>query len=476
MDDIFWEDYYAVLQVNYNAEPDIITGAYRLLSKKYHPDLNRSREAEAKMKLVNIAYNVLGDERRRAEYNAEWLRRTGNENRRQWDGACSVTGFYDESEYNKARQKNEQVLVAREQAEKYYGHIKNGDYDAAYDCISLYDKKNIRRADFRKWREEIGRRYELRSYSAEFFKCVHNLRANKKLFDDAYEFTVRICERDVASNRYTDYKNSKIVVVENGRYGVYLGYADVKQFIKEYADGGQDVVDTNAAIEYWHRDRAIHDELTGLYNLSGFIDTSKSEISRYNRHKSPFSIVLFEVREETSPFAVIKGAGDAGLSGSGDTTRNGSSCAIAKALSGVILKARKAACPRPPDKDILELTGRFLSVSLRDLDAACRLKDGKFAALLAETDMQAAYMAVNRICRDYNRLFLSANERRRYHAMYAGVCEYDSRSVVSTLKKCSANLAITKLSGRLSVAKIVTWRKNLNYTGDKKREKFKQRV
>jgi len=61
-------DYYAVLQVDPRAEPDVIHAAYRRLAAKYHPDVNPSPEAAQQMTEINAAYAVLKDPDQRAEY------------------------------------------------------------------------------------------------------------------------------------------------------------------------------------------------------------------------------------------------------------------------------------------------------------------------------------------------------------------------------------------------------------------------
>ncbi|MFO8069916.1 MAG: molecular chaperone DnaJ [Alkalibacterium sp.] len=62
------EDFYDLLGVSKDASQEEIKKAYRKLSKTYHPDINKESNAEDKFKKISEAYEVLGDEQKRAAY------------------------------------------------------------------------------------------------------------------------------------------------------------------------------------------------------------------------------------------------------------------------------------------------------------------------------------------------------------------------------------------------------------------------
>lgn len=62
------KDFYQLLGVSKTSSPDEIKKAYRKLALQYHPDRNKSKEAEDKFKEINQAYEVLSDAQKRQQY------------------------------------------------------------------------------------------------------------------------------------------------------------------------------------------------------------------------------------------------------------------------------------------------------------------------------------------------------------------------------------------------------------------------
>ena len=63
-----FKDYYTTLGVTKNASQEEIQRAYRKLARKYHPDVNKTPDAEEKFKDIGEAYEVLKDPDKRAKY------------------------------------------------------------------------------------------------------------------------------------------------------------------------------------------------------------------------------------------------------------------------------------------------------------------------------------------------------------------------------------------------------------------------
>ena len=65
-----YKDYYEILGVSRDADSAAIKSAYRKLARKYHPDVNKTKEAEEKFKDINEAYEVLSDKSKRQRYDS----------------------------------------------------------------------------------------------------------------------------------------------------------------------------------------------------------------------------------------------------------------------------------------------------------------------------------------------------------------------------------------------------------------------
>jgi curved DNA-binding protein CbpA len=74
------KNYYEILEVSEKASKEIIEKAYKVLAKKYHPDMNidNPKEAAEKFKEISEAYEVLCDNTKRAELDEFLSQNRGN--------------------------------------------------------------------------------------------------------------------------------------------------------------------------------------------------------------------------------------------------------------------------------------------------------------------------------------------------------------------------------------------------------------
>lgn len=89
------EDLYGILGVARDASQDEIKRAFRRLAMEYHPDRNKSEDAEQRFKQINAAYEVLSDPEKRARYDRFGMSGVGGAGAQGFQGFEGFGGFGD---------------------------------------------------------------------------------------------------------------------------------------------------------------------------------------------------------------------------------------------------------------------------------------------------------------------------------------------------------------------------------------------
>ena len=135
-------DHYETLKIKRNASRRDIKHAYYGLSKKFHPDVNQNEGAEDHFKQIQEAYNVLGDERKKVEYD------------RELNNGYSYGGNYGSSSDGSVFRRGD--FKRRTSGPIYTGRTKVYDFDEYY---REHYGKNVKKAPnmgFYSWSAKSG--------------------------------------------------------------------------------------------------------------------------------------------------------------------------------------------------------------------------------------------------------------------------------------------------------------------------------
>jgi len=91
-----YKDYYKILGVDRDISHAELKKSYRKLARKYHPDVSKEKDAEERFKEINEAYEVLGNEENRAQYDnlgANWKNGQNFNPPPGWDGGFDFGQF-----------------------------------------------------------------------------------------------------------------------------------------------------------------------------------------------------------------------------------------------------------------------------------------------------------------------------------------------------------------------------------------------
>lgn len=141
------KDYYEILEVNQKASKEIIEKAYRVLAKKYHPDLysgEKRKEAEQQLKDINEAYQVLSNTFLREQYDKEITK--------------EVQGYQNSQNPQKLKKNpakdNRKNTKHTSQKQETRGNHKIGSLMAIVDILKEIFKQRTRKNGSRKLKKE----------------------------------------------------------------------------------------------------------------------------------------------------------------------------------------------------------------------------------------------------------------------------------------------------------------------------------
>jgi curved DNA-binding protein len=115
-----FKDYYSTLGLKRSATPEQIKRAYRRLARKYHPDVSKEADAEARFKEVAEAHEALHDPERRAAYDEL------DDRRRRGESFEPPTGW--RTDFDGQRSAADAQAQAEHSAffESLFGHVRSG--------------------------------------------------------------------------------------------------------------------------------------------------------------------------------------------------------------------------------------------------------------------------------------------------------------------------------------------------------------
>lgn len=320
-------DHYKILQVNFGAEKDDVTAAYRRLCKAYHPDLNPTPEAEEMMKRLNLAYAAVCEDQQTRESTVK--------KRQQWKDMSMVRRAHD-------------------CVNNYFSALTSGDYAAAYELISDYDKAYVTLSSFCEWRKSVQRLFTMKEFNVSTTGTVvqHELSGSESA--PAIRHIISIVEKNVVLQTTDSYNMLKMTILERDNWKVFLGYRDLNEIAKIFEDLSLRQ-EKGEMTRHWEQYCSTTCRELNMLNLSGLLSRANAELYRCRRYKQQMVIACFRVKV-ISPYA-----------------------------------------EKELNSELVEASAKAISEVLRETDIPAYLGNGVFAVLLVELRKKHAELITKRI-------------------------------------------------------------------------------
>jgi len=304
---------YRVLGVKVGAEMADVTTSYRQLCREYHPDISDDPSAEELMKQINIAYTVLREKfkresafRERQPYTrptrryptAEaWQPQTETETRRPTAEAYQQAAqAHHQRAAERAAASAEAEVEARLVLHGYFKALNTFDYAKAYSFLSAHDKKNITLESFSQWRESVARLYPMREFKIAGGSSIAVITWGGDTVFHARKFRVVITEDDYTDNATQSGDIDKLVINENGDWGVFLGYKEVKELTRTFDKRFENKKKRDIAKRWQEYTAGLNPEYNML-NMDGMRKAVSKELYRQRRYGGSMTFAAISIKQ-----------------------------------------------------------------------------------------------------------------------------------------------------------------------------------
>jgi curved DNA-binding protein CbpA len=302
---------YRVLGVKVGAGLSDVTTSYRQLCREYHPDISDDPAAEELMKQINIAYTVLREKfkretvfRERQSYTRSTRRYPTAETRQPQE----ETSKQEENAYQRAAEayrhkKAEHVAVsaeaetdARSVLHDYFKALNAFDYITAYKFLSIYDKSNITRENFIKWRESVARLYPMREFKISGGSSIAVITWGGDKSFHARKFRVIITEDDYTSSSKQSGDIDKLVINEDGKWGIFLGYKEIGELTRTFDNRFETKKKRDIEKRLEEYTAGLNTEYNML-NMAGLRKSASTEFYRQRRYGGTMTFAAISIKQ-----------------------------------------------------------------------------------------------------------------------------------------------------------------------------------
>jgi len=298
-----------VLGVKVGAGMADVTTSYRQLCRTYHPDISDDPSAEELMKQINIAYTVLREKfkrdsafRDRQTYSRPVRRYPTAAPRQQPAGTRQPTPDAQQQAAEAYRQRAAERAAVSADAEKeaysvlhdYFIALNTFDYTSAYNKLSEHDKKHIPLESFTQWRESVARLYPMREFKIAGGSSIAVVTWGDDKTFHARKFRIIITE-DAHSNGATQSGDiDKLVINENGNWGVFLGYREINELTRTF-DKRFETRNKRAAEKRWEEFISGQHAEYNMLNIDGMRKPITTELYRQRRYGGSMTFAAISI-------------------------------------------------------------------------------------------------------------------------------------------------------------------------------------